>query len=623
VAGTSAAWQNVDVSLGAGEVVPDRKLYLPPQAENYSHDLDGNMTGDGRWAYTWDGENRLTSASTTSSAYTAGVPGRKVEYTYDWMGRMIRRVGYSGNPSTPAWTLTDDTRFAYDGWLCRWESMTNSSAASKPWVTSIVPSTTFRNDYTGWVGMRILTGESPVWVTRLGRWVHSGNSGTHTVKLVSASTGVDVSGGSVSVNTSGASTNRFLYVDLASPIQLAANTAYYLVSLETHGADRWFHHDAQVSPGSGLTVTHAAYGSGGSYWTSASSNNCYGPVSLVGVPTTESRTQLWGLDMSGTGQGAGGVGGLVGARTGTAATRLMAYDGNGNIVGIVDGGTGKTSAILAYSPFGEMIARQGESNQDRYGFSTKWGDMDTGTCYYGYRFHVPETGRWLSRDPIAELGFQTFIGFGRRTRPNDSSPYRFVANNPPVAFDPFGLFELQFDTSHKFTLDQKNKVRELIDAAGSQAKIISDELAKLIPRMKKDHSCCPELVRQLEELKRVMDRIVEGVNSSSENLEIEQLPLKGDIEMQMVVSPVPFYDPVLQMNTASGMSWEERGTTDTMLHELSHIYGTEDDDSEGELLDAATIETYTSGGVEKSSAFRGLLLKCPRSPKPKRRVPAK
>jgi RHS repeat-associated protein len=404
VAGTAAAWQAVDVSLSAGEVVPDRKLFLPPQPESYSHDLDGNMTGDGRWTYTWDGENRLMSASTTSGAYTAGVPGRKVEYAYDWMGRMIRRVGYSGNPITLSWTLTDDTRFAYDGWLCRWESMTNSSAASKPWVTSIRPSMTVRSDYSGWVGMRILTGDSPVWVTRLGRWVLSGNGGSHTVKLVTASTGVDVSGGSVSVNTSGASTNRFLYADLASPIQLAANSAYYLVSLETNGGDKWYQNDTVVSPGPGLTVTHAVHGSGGSYWTSGTANNGYGPVSLVGVPAIESRTQIWGLDLSGSEQGAGGVGGLLGTRTGTAASRFMAYDGNGNIVGIVNGGNGKTAATMQYSPFGETIARDGDGEQDRYGFSTKCGDGDTGICYYGYRFYSPETGRWLSRDPIEENG---------------------------------------------------------------------------------------------------------------------------------------------------------------------------------------------------------------------------
>jgi len=36
VAGTAAAWQDVDVSQSAGEIVPDRKLCLPPQLESGS-----------------------------------------------------------------------------------------------------------------------------------------------------------------------------------------------------------------------------------------------------------------------------------------------------------------------------------------------------------------------------------------------------------------------------------------------------------------------------------------------------------------------------------------------------------------------------------------------------------
>jgi len=36
--------------------------------------------------------------------------------------------------------------------------------------------------------------------------------------------------------------------------------------------------------------------------------------------------------------------------------------------------------------------------------STKYTDSETGMLYYGYRYYVPETGRWLSRDPIGEVG---------------------------------------------------------------------------------------------------------------------------------------------------------------------------------------------------------------------------
>jgi hypothetical protein len=58
-----------------------------------------------------------------------------------------------------------------------------------------------RNDFSNWVGFRFTVGSSNITVGELGRWVVSGNSGTHAVKLVLASTGADVSGGSVSITT--------------------------------------------------------------------------------------------------------------------------------------------------------------------------------------------------------------------------------------------------------------------------------------------------------------------------------------------------------------------------------------------------------------------------------------
>lgn len=110
------------------------------------------------------------------------------------------------------------------------------------------------------------------------------------------------------------------------------------------------------------------------------------------------------MDLSGSDQGAGGVGGLLGTKRGASATRFMAYDGNGNIVGVVDGGTGKGLVRVVYSPFGELIAREGDEEQEKYGYSTKWGDPDTGLRYYGYRFYSPWLGRWLGRDPFEESG---------------------------------------------------------------------------------------------------------------------------------------------------------------------------------------------------------------------------
>ena len=60
-------------------------------------------------------------------------------------------------------------------------------------VTSFTPSR-LRQDFSGWVGMTVRIGPSDVQAPSLGRWVVNGNTGAHRVKLVAASTGVDVPG---------------------------------------------------------------------------------------------------------------------------------------------------------------------------------------------------------------------------------------------------------------------------------------------------------------------------------------------------------------------------------------------------------------------------------------------
>jgi len=95
-----------------------------------------------------------------------------------------------------------------------------------------------RNDYTGWMGMKILVGASDMLVNQLGRWVVPGNTGTHTVKLVNAATGANVA--SANVATLGAPAGQFKYTPLASPVTLAANTSFYVLSQETAGGDQWY-----------------------------------------------------------------------------------------------------------------------------------------------------------------------------------------------------------------------------------------------------------------------------------------------------------------------------------------------------------------------------------------------
>ena len=112
------------------------------------------------------------------------------------------------------------------------------------------------------------------------------------------------------------------------------------------------------------------------------------------------------MDLSGTMQGAGGVGGLLvvtdEVASGTPAY-FPAYDGNGNVTEYL-AADGSTAAHYEYDAFGNVIASSGTPGSFEFRFSTKPQDAATGLYYYGYRYYDPKTGRWPSRDPIEEKG---------------------------------------------------------------------------------------------------------------------------------------------------------------------------------------------------------------------------
>jgi RHS repeat-associated protein len=107
----------------------------------------------------------------------------------------------------------------------------------------------------------------------------------------------------------------------------------------------------------------------------------------------------------------------------------VGYDGSGNVVAVVNAATGLVAASYEYDPFGNAIKATGEcAERNVFRFSTKYTDRETNMVYYGYRYYQPQTGRWLSRDPMGERG--------------GINLYQFVKNNPVKLSDPLGLFEI-------------------------------------------------------------------------------------------------------------------------------------------------------------------------------------
>jgi len=132
-----------------------------------------------------------------------------------------------------------------------------------------------RNDFTGWVGMKLTVGTTPLSVSALGRICAVGNSQTHTVKFVNASDGSDVAGASVSLSMAGCTAGQFVYQAI-SPALLAAGASYYLVTQETQGRDRWYDQGA-VSTKTDAAVNGAIYAWNGSWYAGGSANTSYVP----------------------------------------------------------------------------------------------------------------------------------------------------------------------------------------------------------------------------------------------------------------------------------------------------------------------------------------------------------
>ena len=136
----------------------------------------------------------------------------------------------------------------------------------------------------------------------------------------------------------------------------------------------------------------------------------------TGSTPSVTNSYTWGLDLSGSPQGAGGVGGLLTIHEGRDGSPsrpfFPAFDGNGNVVNLVDAGDGTIAATYEYSPFGQLLRSTGPMASDNsVRWSTKHTDDETDLVMYEFRAYSPTLGRWLSRDPIGIRGGLNLYGF--------------------------------------------------------------------------------------------------------------------------------------------------------------------------------------------------------------------
>jgi len=162
-------------------------------------------------------------------------------------------------------------------------------------------------------------------------------------------------------------------------------------------------------------------------------------------------TYTRGRDLSGSLQGAGGIGGMLARTDNTGGTATNAYyhaDGNGNVTALINS-LQLLVARYEYDPYGNILSQSGPlADANLYRFSSKEFHPNSGLVYYLYRFYDANLQRWPNRDPIGEKGFETvrhIVSIRSRTfMPplmglHGPNLYEFVANDSISKVDTVGL----------------------------------------------------------------------------------------------------------------------------------------------------------------------------------------
>lgn len=140
------------------------------------------------------------------------------------------------------------------------------------------------------------------------------------------------------------------------------------------------------------------------------------------VPTL---TLTRGLDLSGSLQGAGGIGGILAMTEGNGVNSYFHNDASGNVTALMDGSEQIVGRRM-YDAFGKTIRLTGgKTGANPFGFSSQLQDDTTGFVHYQRRVYLPGFGRFANADPIQEAGGVNLYGF--------------VDNNPLSNIDLFGL----------------------------------------------------------------------------------------------------------------------------------------------------------------------------------------
>ena len=291
------------------------------------------------------------------------------------------------------------------------------------------------------------------------------------------------------------------------------------------------------------------------------------------------QSYVWGEDLSGTVDGAGGVGGLlfIEQHVGTASEKDVyypCYDGNGNILRLIKESDKSIAAVYEYDPFGRQIRGSGPmADLNPFRFSTKFTDVETGLVYYGYRYYNPVHGRFISRDPIGERGGLNLYGF--------------VGNDAVNNWDYLGLaptvlthddFDLNPFSTLWWSMEERDKNRINLSNAVYKSSVVKKASELIYERMlhmiqqsnvmsqKECRLAYLDLAKALDNVIAAMEKIGTWKDSTFFIHHHNTFGLGPDAYVNMQKNGKPYFGLYIHIT-------EDVVDVGTYLHELAHLTG--------------------------------------------------
>ncbi|MBM3854084.1 MAG: hypothetical protein FJ399_13175 [Verrucomicrobia bacterium] len=132
---STSATVNATLS-GAPPQTGTAPVLVRPATETLAYDADGNLIEDSLWIYQWDAENRLARMATSPAALGWGAPNRELLFTYDYLGRRVRKESRLNG------SAISDRKYLYHGWslMAELDSATGKLVRSYTWGLDVASS---------------------------------------------------------------------------------------------------------------------------------------------------------------------------------------------------------------------------------------------------------------------------------------------------------------------------------------------------------------------------------------------------------------------------------------------------------------------------------------------------